>query len=55
MTQNTMVVMIAATVYIIVGALYEERKLEREFGTAYAEYKATTPMLIPGLKSGWNK
>lgn len=55
MTQNTLVVIIAATVYIIVGAFYEERKLEREFGAAYTEYKATTPMLIPGLKFGWNK
>ena len=55
MTRNSLVVMIAATVYIIVGAFYEERKLEREFGAAYTEYKATTPMLIPGLKSGWNK
>jgi protein-S-isoprenylcysteine O-methyltransferase Ste14 len=55
MSRNSLTVMIAATVYIIVGASYEERKLEREFGAAYAEYKATTPMLIPGLTSGWNK
>ena len=55
MSRNSLTVIIAATVYIIVGASYEERKLEREFGAAYAEYKATTPMLIPGLTSGWNK
>jgi protein-S-isoprenylcysteine O-methyltransferase Ste14 len=55
MTQNTLVVIIAATVYIIVGAFYEERKLEREFGAAYAEYKAATPMLIPRLHFGRNK
>jgi len=55
MSQNTLVVIIAATVYIIVGAFFEERKLEREFGTAYAEYKAKTPMLIPGLNFGRNK
>jgi methanethiol S-methyltransferase len=54
-SRNTLVVMIAATVYIILGALFEERKLEREFGQAYAEYKAATPMLIPGLKFGGNK
>ena len=54
-SRNTLVVMVAATVYIILGALFEERKLEREFGQAYAEYKASTPMLIPGLKFGRNK
>lgn len=55
MTQNTLVVIIAATIYIIVGAFFEERKLEREFGAAYAEYKASTPMLLPGLNFGRNK
>lgn len=48
-SQNSLVVFIAATVYIIVGALFEERKLKREFGAAYAEYKAITPMFVPGL------
>jgi protein-S-isoprenylcysteine O-methyltransferase Ste14 len=55
MSQNSLVVIIAATVYIIVGAFYEERKLEREFGPDYAEYKSKTPMLIPGLHFGRNK
>lgn len=54
-SQNSLVVFVAATVYIIVGAIFEERKLEREFGAAYAEYKAATPMLIPGLSFGRNK
>jgi len=34
---------------------FEERKLLREFGQAYTNYKASTPMLIPGLKLGGNK
>jgi len=55
LSQNSLVVFIAATVYIIVGALFEERKLEREFGATYLEYKAVTPMLIPGLNFGRNK
>jgi protein-S-isoprenylcysteine O-methyltransferase Ste14 len=38
-----------------VGAFFEERKLEREFGAAYTEYKAATPMLIPGLVFRRNK
>jgi protein-S-isoprenylcysteine O-methyltransferase Ste14 len=55
MSQNSLIVFLAATVYLIVGALFEERKLEREFGQAYTDYKAATPMFIPGLKFGWNK
>jgi protein-S-isoprenylcysteine O-methyltransferase Ste14 len=55
MSQNSLVVIIAATVYILMGAFFEERKLEREFGAAYREYKAVTPMLIPRLIFGRNK
>jgi protein-S-isoprenylcysteine O-methyltransferase Ste14 len=47
MSLNSLIVFIAATIYIIVGALFEERKLKREFGSQYAEYKAVTPMFIP--------
>lgn len=55
MSLNSLVVVIGSTIYIIVGAFYEERKLAREFGAAYVNYKASTPMLIPGLKIRWNK
>ena len=51
-TLNSLTVYIGATIYILVGAYFEERKLLREFGEAYAEYKRTTPMLIPGLVFG---
>jgi protein-S-isoprenylcysteine O-methyltransferase Ste14 len=47
---NSFAMYVGATVYILVGAYFEERKLLREFGQAYAEYKAKTPMLIPGVK-----
>ncbi len=55
MSQNSLVVIVAATIYIIVGALFEERKLKREFGREYEEYRSKTPMLIPGLNFGRNK
>lgn len=55
MSENSLIVIVAATIYIIVGAIFEERKLEREFGTVYVEYKAATPMLIPGLFFPGNK
>jgi protein-S-isoprenylcysteine O-methyltransferase Ste14 len=47
---NSFTLYLGATIYILVGAYFEERKLLREFGQAYAEYKSKTPMLIPGLK-----
>jgi len=49
MTLNSLTIYIGATIYILVGAYFEERKLLRDFGDAYAEYKRVTPMLIPGM------
>ena len=50
MTLNSLVLYLAATVYILIGIFFEERKLLREFGEAYAAYKKETPMLLPRLK-----
>lgn len=50
MTVNLLVLNIGLTGYILIGAWFEERKLRREFGEAYAEYQRRTPMLIPGLR-----
>lgn len=47
MTQNMLTVYIVATIYIVIGAYFEEKKLCREFGEAYAAYKERTPMLLP--------
>lgn len=47
---NSFTLYVGATIYILVGAYFEERKLLREFGSDYAEYKSKTPMLIPGLR-----
>ncbi len=37
----------AVTLYLIVGARLEERKLEAHFGAAYREYRQRVPGLIP--------
>lgn len=50
MTLNMLAFNLGATVYIILGAILEERKLLREFGEAYDSYRRTTPMLFPGIK-----
>jgi protein-S-isoprenylcysteine O-methyltransferase Ste14 len=52
---NSFIVYLALTIYILIGIIFEERKLLREFGKAYADYKSVTPMLIPGRKIGGNK
>lgn len=49
MTVNRFVLYAAFTVYILIGAVFEERKLLKDFGEEYARYRAKTPMLIPGL------
>ena len=51
-SRNSLTVYIGATLYILIGAYFEERKLLREFGETYATYKKSTPMLIPGLLFG---
>lgn len=54
-TVNSLVVYVSLTIYILVGAYFEERKLLREFGQEYADYKSVTPMIIPRLRFGGNK
>jgi len=51
-SQNSLTVYIGSTLYILVGVYFEERKLLREFGESYADYKKNTPMLIPGFILG---
>ena len=55
MSPNSLVVYLALTIYVLVGIIFEERKLLREFGQEYAEYRSSTPMLVPGLNFIWNK
>jgi methanethiol S-methyltransferase len=49
MTGNLLSLNIGLTIYIMVGAIFEERKLVRQFGEAYVEYQERTPMLIPRI------
>lgn len=50
MTVNLLTINLALSVYLVVGAIFEERKLLRQYGQVYAEYRAVTPMFIPFLK-----
>ncbi len=49
MTVNLLTVFVCLTLYIFIGAHFEERRLLREFGQAYADYMQRTPMILPGL------
>lgn len=48
-TSGLLALNVGLTIYLVVGTIYEERKLVREFGKAYTRYQKRTPMLIPGL------
>jgi methanethiol S-methyltransferase len=54
MTARQLVLNIALTLYIVVGAYYEERKLRQKFGQEYIQYSAVTPMFIP-LRPIWRE
>jgi protein-S-isoprenylcysteine O-methyltransferase Ste14 len=49
MTVNRLAVILTFSLYLVVGTYFEEYKLLKDFGAAYAEYKARTPMLIPRI------
>ena len=50
MSLNSFIVYLALTIYILIGIVSEERKLLREFGEEYVNYRSVTPMLIPGRR-----
>lgn len=47
MTLSLLVAWVSLSLYLVVGALFEERKLVREFGVEYTAYRGRTPMFIP--------
>jgi protein-S-isoprenylcysteine O-methyltransferase Ste14 len=55
MTVNVLAINIAISLYVLIGAFFEERKLLRKFGDAYVVYQKQTPMLIPFLHFRRNK
>ena len=47
MSLNLLTLFICLTLYLIVGARFEERRLIHEFGEDYKKYMRRVPMLIP--------
>ncbi|MDO9087348.1 MAG: methyltransferase [Anaerolineaceae bacterium] len=50
MSWNILALNIGVSVYNVLGALLEERKLLTEFGQSYEEYRKRTAFIIPGIK-----
>ncbi len=55
MSWNVLALNIGVTLYTLIGAYFEERKLVEEFGDTYQTYRKTTPFIVPGLKLNKNK
>lgn len=51
MTWNILAFNLGATLYILIGIQFEERRLVKEFGQAYTDYQRDVPMLLPFTKS----
>ena len=49
MTTNILALILGLSLYIYIGARFEERRLIHEFGQAYLDYQRRTPMLLPNL------
>lgn len=47
---NNLIAVVLLTLYVIIGIRFEERKLMQQFGSTYANYALTVPMLIPRFK-----
>jgi protein-S-isoprenylcysteine O-methyltransferase Ste14 len=54
MTQNLAALNTAITLYALIGAVFEERKLVRIYGKAYRDYRSKTPMFLPLPRSSGN-
>lgn len=47
MTLNFLTAIFCATLYIVIGIYFEEKKLVIQYGQPYIDYKNRTPMLFP--------
>jgi protein-S-isoprenylcysteine O-methyltransferase Ste14 len=47
MTSQWLLLIIMSTVYFIIGAVIEEKRLTAEYGDAYRRYRQRVPFLIP--------
>jgi len=51
MTANSLALIIALSIYLVIGPKFVERRLLHEFGEDYAAYQKQVPMIIPRAPS----
>ena len=49
MTTSLLTLNLGLTIYIYLGSVFEERRLRREFGSAYEQYQINVPRLVPRI------
>ncbi|MGH2606675.1 MAG: methyltransferase family protein, partial [Anaerolineales bacterium] len=47
MTMSLLALYLGLSAYLVVGSVFEERRLVAEFGEAYREYQRQVPRLVP--------
>jgi len=47
MSANWLALVLSSSLYFVIGARFEEGKLEKFYGKAYRDYKARTPAFLP--------
>jgi methanethiol S-methyltransferase len=50
LTWNLLALNLGVTAYLWIGSIFEERKLLRQYGQEYANYRVRTPRILPGIK-----
>ena len=48
-TLSNLIAAVLLILYVLIGIIFEEKKLKREFGKAYIEYMSKVPKLIPSF------
>lgn len=52
---NNLIAVLLLTLYVLIGIIFEEKKLIKEFGENYRLYISKVPMLIPSFRKGFSK
>jgi len=50
-TLSNLIAVVLLIAYVLIGLIFEERKLVKEFGQSYIQYRSKVPKLIPSFRS----
>jgi protein-S-isoprenylcysteine O-methyltransferase Ste14 len=46
-SRNYLIFVLLSTAYFVIGSIFEEQRLENDFGEAYKQYKMRVPRFVP--------